>query len=79
MVFLMELSSISYNLYYHKFINKVTHKYIYSPLRIICNVIFIYYILYENKFTYYIELLIESITYLLLFIFNTVAVYKNII
>uniref|UniRef100_A0A6C0I596 TLC domain-containing protein n=1 Tax=viral metagenome TaxID=1070528 RepID=A0A6C0I596_9ZZZZ len=78
MVFLMESSSIFYNLNYFKFINYKLHVYTYVPLRFLCNLIFLYFIMYENKFTYYTELIIDIITYTLLFIFNVVAIYKNI-
>jgi hypothetical protein len=77
-LFLIELSSVSYNLYYHRFIKKQTHKIIYVPLRIICNVLLIYFILYDIKYTYLIELFLYLISYGLLLLFNTGGILKSL-
>ena len=76
LLFIIELSSIVYNLYFYKFINIKTHILLYTPLRIISNILVIYYIICENKYTYYIELILDLFSYFLLFIFNVGAILK---
>ena len=76
LLFLMEFSSVIYNLYIYKFIKFKTHIILYIPLRFISNLLFIYFIIYEIKYTYFIEFIFNIITYLLLFIFNTGGILK---
>ena len=70
LLFLMEISSVSYNLFCYKFITINTHKFIYIPFRTVSNILFIYYILYCIKWTYYIEYYLYIISYILLFILS---------
>lgn len=67
LLFIIELSNVYY--LYYKFINTKLHIYTYIPLRIILNVIIIYFILYENSYTHYIELFMDLLSYILLFIY----------
>jgi hypothetical protein len=76
LLFLVETSSISYNLYYYKFITKKIHKIIYIPLRIISSVILVYYLLYDIIYTYYIEYILHIFSIMLLIIFNISAILK---
>ena len=76
LLFILELSSIIYNLYFYKFINIKIHISLYVPLRTISNILLIYFIIYENKYTYYIELILDLFSYFLLFMFNIGAILK---
>lgn len=76
LLFLLEISSVSYNLYYYKFITKQFHKFIYIPLRIVSSVILVYYLLYDIIYTYYIEYILHIFSIVLLIIFNISAILK---
>jgi len=77
-LFIIELSSVIYNLYHHRFINKNIHIFFYVTLRLVSNILLIYFILYENKYTYYLELILDLISYILLFAFNTGGILKSL-
>lgn len=77
LLFIIELSSVFYNLYYHKFINKKIHIFVYVSLRIVSNIILIYFVIYENKYTYLTELILDLTSYSLLFMFNIGGVLKS--
>ena len=78
LIFLIESSSVFYNLYVNKFIKIKTYILSYVPLRILSNIIFIYYILYDNKYVNNIQLILDSITYTFLFIFNIAGVVYSL-
>jgi len=78
LLFIIELSSVFYNLYYHKFIDRKIHIPVYVSLRIISNIILIYFIIHENKYTYLTELILDLTSYFLLFIFNIGGILKSL-
>ncbi len=76
LLFLTESSSVCYNLYIKNFISKKTHINYYIPTRFISSFLFIYYMLYEAKYTYQIEFILNTIAYTLLVSFNSGAILK---
>lgn len=76
LLFLIELSSVSYNLYYYNFISKNTHICIYIPIRFVSSCMIIYYTFFELMYTYKIELILNIISYSLLVLFNIGGILK---
>lgn len=77
LLFIIELSSVFYNLYFHKFINRKTHLFFYVSLRFFSNLL-ISFMIYENKYTYLIELILDLTSYSLLFMFNIGGILKSL-
>lgn len=78
LLFLIEFSSTSYNLFQLDFINKKTHKTIYVPARAISNILIVYYVLYVNIYTYQIEMILNRVCYSLLVLFNIGGILKSL-
>jgi hypothetical protein len=76
LLFIIELSGLFYIFYCHKLITSKTHKLLYVPLRTCSNILLLYYIIYEMKYTYHIELLLNLIAFFLLFMFNIGGILK---
>ena len=78
LLFMIELSSISYNLYVLNFLSKKIHIFIYIPLRTVSNLTLIYFLLYEMIYSYNIEYVLNIISYFLLFMFNIGGIFKSL-
>lgn len=70
LMFCIELSSVIHNLYDIKYINRNVYKYSYSTLRILSNVIYIYYYLFDLVIVNNILYNVDFIMYVVLFFFN---------